>query len=72
MFTKPVDSALTDLSIDLHDEFDWKVGSLRSFDFPLNVTALAIDPVASLLAVGSHWKLKVFITHNPEANFRDC
>ncbi|KAF9567769.1 WD40 containing snare-dependent exocytosis protein [Agrocybe pediades] len=53
MFNKHVEAAVADLSIDLHDEFDWKVGSLRTFDFPLNVTSLAVDPVASLLAAGT-------------------
>lgn len=41
-----------DLSTDLHDELDWKPGSLQTIDIPLNVTTLAIQPTAGLLAAG--------------------
>ncbi|KAH9486242.1 hypothetical protein JR316_0000306 [Psilocybe cubensis] len=53
MFSKQSELVLPDLSPDLRDEFDWKVGSLRSFDFPLNITSLAIEPVNGLLGIGT-------------------
>lgn len=59
MFSKQTpDLVLTDLSADLQDEQDWKVGTLKTFDFPLNITTLAIEPISRLLAVGlwiSRW-----------------
>lgn len=59
MFSKQTpDLVLTDLSTDLQDEQDWKVGTLKTFDFPLNITTLAIEPISRLLAVGlwiSRW-----------------
>ncbi|KAF7337490.1 WD40 containing SNARE-dependent exocytosis protein [Mycena sanguinolenta] len=42
-----------DLSVDLRDNTDWNVAVLRSFDYPLNVTAVAIEPILGLLAVGT-------------------
>ena len=55
MFSKHPEHALTDLSIDLHDEQDWKLGSLRILDFPLDITSLAVEPVViGLLAVGMY------------------
>ena len=52
MFSKHQDTTLADLSLDLTHETDWKVGTLRKFTFPLNVTSLAVEPVAGLLAAG--------------------
>lgn len=52
MFSPRHEAILADLSTDLSDEIDWKVGSLRVFDFPLNIAALAVEPVAGLLAAG--------------------
>jgi len=52
MFSPRHEAVLADLSTDLSDEIDWKVGSLRVFDFPLNIAALAVEPVAGLLAAG--------------------
>ncbi|KAJ7651666.1 WD40 containing snare-dependent exocytosis protein [Mycena polygramma] len=43
----------TDLSIDLRDKTDWNVAVLRSFEYPLNITTVAIEPIAGLLAVGT-------------------
>ncbi|KAJ6575407.1 lethal giant larvae like, C-terminal-domain-containing protein [Mycena capillaripes] len=42
-----------DLSADLRDKTDWNVAVLRSFDYPLNITTVAIEPIAGLLAVGT-------------------
>ncbi|KAJ6520108.1 WD40 containing snare-dependent exocytosis protein [Mycena sanguinolenta] len=42
-----------DLSVDLRDKTDWNVAVLRSFDYPLNITAVAIEPILGLLAVGT-------------------
>lgn len=53
MFSKHHDEQVhRDLSTDLHDELDWKLGSLQTIDFPLNVTTLAVEPIAGLLAAG--------------------
>ncbi|KDR85736.1 hypothetical protein GALMADRAFT_218826 [Galerina marginata CBS 339.88] len=53
MFSKHNEHTLPDLSTDLRDEQDWRIGSLRTLDFPLNVTTLAIEPIAGLLAAGT-------------------
>jgi hypothetical protein len=54
MFAKQHDhlAALADLSTDLCDESDWRVGILRTFTFPLNVSAVAVEPLVGLIAVG--------------------
>lgn len=41
-----------DLSTELRDPDDWKAGNLRSFEYPLNITTFAIEPMSCLLAVG--------------------
>jgi hypothetical protein len=55
MFFKNPERVLADLSIDLHDEHDWKLGSLRILDFPVDITSLAVEPVIGLLAVGMYF-----------------
>jgi len=52
MFSKHHGAVVADLSADLSDGADWNVGSLRKFSFPLNITALAVEPIAGLLAAG--------------------
>jgi hypothetical protein len=52
MFNKHNDVYM-DLSIDMRDPDDWNVGTLRLFDYPLNITALATEPISRLLAVGT-------------------
>ena len=52
MFSKHPEHVLADVSVDLRDEQDWKLGSLRILDFPLNITSLAVEPVMGLLAAG--------------------
>ncbi len=52
MFAKQQETVLANLSADLCDEADWRVGTLRNFDFPLNVSAVAVEPLAGLIAVG--------------------
>ncbi|KAJ7361454.1 WD40 containing snare-dependent exocytosis protein [Mycena albidolilacea] len=42
-----------DLSVDLQDKADWNVAVLRSFDYPLNITTVAIEPITGLLSVGT-------------------
>ncbi|KAJ7109928.1 lethal giant larvae like, C-terminal-domain-containing protein [Mycena epipterygia] len=42
-----------DLSADLRDKSDWNVAALRSFEYPLNVTTVAVEPIAGLLAIGT-------------------
>ena len=41
-----------DFSADLRDKSDWNVAALRTFDYPLNVSTIAIEPIAGLLAIG--------------------
>ena len=53
MFSKQQDSVLADLSNDLRDENDWQLGSLKTIDFLVNVTALAVEPVSGILAIGT-------------------
>lgn len=62
MFAKQQDTALADLSTDLCDETDWKIGILRTFTFPLNVSAVAVEPLAGLIAVGKVVKLLLAVT----------
>jgi syntaxin-binding protein 5 len=52
MFAKQQETALADLSTDLSDETDWRVGTLRTFDFPLNLSTVAVEPLAGLIALG--------------------
>ena len=52
MFAKQQETALVDLSTDLCDEADWRVGTFRTFEFPLNVSSIAVEPLAGLIAVG--------------------
>ena len=54
MFSKHPEHVLADVSSDLRDEQDWKLGSLRILDFPLDITSLAVEPVMGLLAVGMY------------------
>ncbi|KAJ7492344.1 WD40 containing snare-dependent exocytosis protein [Mycena latifolia] len=42
-----------DLSADLRDQSDFNVAALRSFEYPLNVTTLAVEPITGLLAIGT-------------------
>ncbi|KAL0576712.1 Lethal(2) giant larvae sro7 [Marasmius crinis-equi] len=50
-----------DLSGDLRDAPEWKPGPLRVFEYALNVTALAIEPISGLLAVGTgHGSIHLF------------
>lgn len=53
MFSKQHDSVLADLSNDLRDENDWHPGSLKTIDFLVNITALAVEPVSGILAIGT-------------------
>lgn len=42
----------TDLSMSVRDSTDWKIGNLREFEFPLDITSVTFDPVSRLLAIG--------------------
>ncbi|KAG6829267.1 hypothetical protein H0H87_012084 [Tephrocybe sp. NHM501043] len=53
MFRRHNDAVFMDLSLDLRDAGDWKVGPLRAIDFPQNITALATEPISGLLAIGT-------------------
>ena len=42
-----------DFSLELRDKEDWVVGTLKTLEYHLDITAFAIDPVSSLLAIGT-------------------
>ncbi|KAJ7070791.1 WD40 containing snare-dependent exocytosis protein [Mycena amicta] len=46
-------SVYADFSSDLKDKPDWRIAAFRAFDYPLKITAVAIEPIAGLLAVGT-------------------
>jgi len=53
MFSKHHDHRVyADLSTDLREEHHWQVGSLRSFEYLLDVVAMAMEPMSGLLAIG--------------------
>lgn len=52
MFKSHDHAVYMDLSSELRDEQDWDVGTLRPFEYPLDIAAIAIEPVSGLLAVG--------------------
>ncbi|TFY82005.1 hypothetical protein EWM64_g2007 [Hericium alpestre] len=43
----------SDFSSELRDKEDWNIGSLMAFEHHFDVVAFAVDPVTSLLAVGT-------------------
>ncbi|KAG6813211.1 hypothetical protein H0H92_013098 [Tricholoma furcatifolium] len=53
MFRRHSDAVFMDLSFDLRDPDDWKVGTLRLMDYPQDITAFAIEPISGLLAIGT-------------------
>ncbi|GLB35825.1 putative lethal giant larvae(Lgl) like, C-terminal [Lyophyllum shimeji] len=53
MFHRHNDAVYMDLSLDLRDHDDWQAGVLRTMDYPLNITALAVEPISGLLAIGT-------------------
>ncbi|RDB29510.1 Uncharacterized protein C1F3.03 [Hypsizygus marmoreus] len=53
MFRKHGDAVYIDLSLELRDPDDWRIGPLRTLDIPLNVTTMATEPISGLLAVGT-------------------
>ncbi|KAK0466348.1 WD40 containing snare-dependent exocytosis protein [Desarmillaria tabescens] len=52
-FLKRYDVNFPDLSSDVREREDWKPAELRSFDFAIEVSALAVDPLSGLLAAGT-------------------
>ncbi|KAJ3988441.1 WD40 containing snare-dependent exocytosis protein [Lentinula detonsa] len=58
MFSKHHDTFI-DLSLDLHEPQDWKPGVLRTLDYASKVTALAYEPIAGLLAVGTSGSIEL-------------
>lgn len=52
MFRRQNDAVYMDLSMELRDPDDWNVGPLRTLDYPLNITTIAIEPISGLLAIG--------------------
>ena len=54
MFLKHNDRAVyLDLSTELRDADDWVVGTLKTLEYYLDICALAVEPLAGLLAVGT-------------------
>ncbi|KAG5351699.1 hypothetical protein C0989_005212 [Termitomyces sp. Mn162] len=51
MFRRHSDAIFLDLSVDLRDRDDWKIGPLRTIDYPQNITAFATEPISGLLAI---------------------
>ncbi|KAF9245858.1 lethal giant larvae like, C-terminal-domain-containing protein [Melanogaster broomeanus] len=50
-----------DLSLDVRDVDDWDTGVLRTFVYLLDASVVAVDPLTSLLAIGSsHGTIRVF------------
>ncbi|KAI0081067.1 hypothetical protein K474DRAFT_1656898 [Panus rudis PR-1116 ss-1] len=47
------DKTYTDLSAELNDESDWKVGTLKPLRYHLDICTLAFEPVSGLLAIGT-------------------
>lgn len=52
MFKRYRDEQIRDLSLDLRDEVDWELKTLRSLKFPRDISVAAIEHVSGLLAVG--------------------
>lgn len=52
-FLKRYDANFPDLSSDVREREDWKPAELRSFEFAIEVSALAVDPLSGLLAAGT-------------------
>ena len=44
--------AKRDLSLDLRDEAEWKIGTLSTLQYLSYLSAIAVEPVGGLLAVG--------------------
>jgi syntaxin-binding protein 5 len=63
MFLKHDDTEYADFSSGVRDSIDWKIGTLREFEFPLDTTSAAFDPVLGLLAIGGPHLESSFSTH---------
>ncbi|KIY50420.1 hypothetical protein FISHEDRAFT_39094 [Fistulina hepatica ATCC 64428] len=50
---KDRDDHFMDLSLDLRDGPDWMPGNLKTFEYPVDISAFAIEPISRLLAVGT-------------------
>ena len=53
MFLSRRSDGYLDLSVELREQHDWNVGTLRQIEYLLDVVSLAIDPLSGLLAVGT-------------------
>ncbi|TFL03659.1 lethal giant larvae like, C-terminal-domain-containing protein [Pterulicium gracile] len=53
MFKRYRDEQIRDLSLDLRDEVDWELKTLRSLKFPRDISVAAIEHVSGLLAVAA-------------------
>ncbi|OBZ79959.1 Uncharacterized protein C1F3.03 [Grifola frondosa] len=53
MFSSKHGSGFVDFSLDLSEASDWKAGLLTALDYHLDITALTMDPVSGLFAIGT-------------------
>ncbi|KAK7695037.1 hypothetical protein QCA50_002225 [Cerrena zonata] len=61
MFSRHEGKVFVDLSAELNDESDWKPGILRNLSHYIDVSSLAYEPIAGLLAIGtSHGSIHIF------------
>jgi syntaxin-binding protein 5 len=60
MFRRAHDEHYKDLSLDLRDEVDWQVKTLRELDFPRDASVTALDSCSGLLAVASQGYIHLF------------
>lgn len=52
MFASQAVKNLPDLSLDLSDAIDWQADLLKTIRYHLDITAVAIEPVSGLFAIG--------------------
>lgn len=45
-------NAFADFSYDLRDRRDWKIATIREAEFLSDISALAVEPVTGLVAIG--------------------
>lgn len=54
MFSRHEEKVFVDLSAELNEESDWRPGVLRNLSYYVDVSSLAYEPVAGLLAIGTY------------------
>ncbi|OCH89538.1 hypothetical protein OBBRIDRAFT_881275 [Obba rivulosa] len=69
MFSFKNEKDYVDLSLELSDETDWRVETLRTFNHHLDITALAVDSISGLFAVGTS-KGNIYLYGSPGVECR--